>query len=240
MIVRKKVGNGITRHEQIICEGLSPSDRAEFESESERLGGFVDPRHFPVWLDRREERIARALTHFRLPAPNRGIAYERSDLRSWRYDDDATTPGMRARTEWYLQAYPYQSSFWYLGRILFLIGRCRSAIDQGAWLVLAGEALKLGQIDREMSLKFSGENRLRRFEQQDARRVAGTDATNATKRKQAEAWQADARRILRNSPEIDPRGKKSETARALQRKWPSGGKMPGERSLINWLRGLEK
>lgn len=232
---QKWVGSGITRRLRTTYDWRDPDDRAAW---AQRTSHCVDAvGDFPAWLNILENDVARALKRFDLPAPNKFVAYEKDCPRSWRYEDNLFTPGVHAATEWYLQkAFPEQSSFWYLGSILYRIKQCRLAIEAGEFLQAAGQAMLLGRIDREMLLKFSGEKRLRRFEWFDSRRTAGLDSTNATKRKDANRWHGIARHILRNSPDIDPRGKKSETAKALQAKWPQGKKIPNQRSLEDWLR----
>jgi hypothetical protein len=149
---RKKVGTGITRHERTTWNVCDPDERDALKKE---MVDFIwPPDNFPAWLDQREACVAQQLEYFKLPAPNRLVAYDKEKPRDWRYEDDVTTPGTHSRTEWYLQQFPYQSSFWYLGRILLHVVDCRSAMRREKWLELAGRALELGRIDREMELKF--------------------------------------------------------------------------------------
>ena len=139
---------------------LDPKDWATWISEIE---GYVDPKgDFIGWLGGREVAICKALEDFKLPVPNRLVAYDRSEPSSWRYGDYEGKPGeYNARTEWYLQrSFPTQSHFWYLGRILSLIHECRIAIQRESWLELAGVALEMGRVDEEMRLKFFGRETL--------------------------------------------------------------------------------
>jgi hypothetical protein len=231
-----KVGTGITRHTR---QTWGPNEHQEFDRFLAEHD-YIDPKKdFVGWLDRREQQIAKALEHFKLPAPNRCVVSDDSNPKAWQYDDDWTALGKHQRTEWYLQNFPYQSSFWYYGRILFFIHQCRLAIISADWLSLAGCSLELGNINREMHLKFSGEKRLRDFERHDARHVAGTDKGNATKREVADTWRKRARRIAEGNPATDWFNI-SQVAADVMKAWPQGVRKPGDRSLRGFLSDLAK
>lgn len=232
---RQKVGTGITRHERVIWDMLDPAER---ELADKELESFIwPPDNFSGWLDQREARLAKILEHFRLPAPNRLVAYDNANPRLWRYEDDPNTSGPHARTEWYLQAFPYQSSFWFIGRILLLINRCRSAVREGGPEKAAGCALQLGTIDGVFNLKFSGEKRLADYERHQ---VIGSNKANNIKRRNASAWKAEARRIIAAHPAIDL-DNATAAAHAILAAWPDhSAPKPSKRTLRAYLPTLAK
>ncbi len=225
---RDKVGTGITRHWLTSYNLLDPEDWTLAKKEAE---SYVDPKSdFIGWLEGREAGITKQLEHFKLPAPNRLIVYDKDQLRSWRYGDYKSKPGRYSRTEWYLQAFPPQSNFWYLGRILFHIHQCRLAIERGNWLELAGTAYELGLVEREMGLKFSAERRVLKYERCN---TEGLYKGNVTKRKRADAWKAQAVRILKDNL-IDPR-RPSVAAKEILSKWPANKSKPSHRTLREYI-----
>lgn len=230
---RQKVGTGITRHWRITWNLLDPDDRELVKSQQEQ--GWPDD--FTGWLDQREADLAEALERLKLPAPNQFVAFDKGNPIAWRYEVNLYSPGIHARTEAHLQSFPYQSNFWFIGAILSLINQCRSALLQGQMQRAAGLALRLGAVDSQFRLKFSGEKRLADFE----RHAAGADQGNREKRRKADAWKAEARRIVALNPEINLDNASAAARLVLEGEaWSDHVPEPSQRSLRQYLSTLAK
>lgn len=254
MIKIREVGTGITRHQQIICEGLGPNDRAAYEREIEALGGYVHPCDLPAWLEKYEAELARLADIMRLP--NRGnamVIFDPDNRSVWRYERDREADQVIGETQsgehaqlamFYLadksargRGWGYQSTRWYMGSLMRLAHLCRQALESGATLELAGRCLELGALDREWTLKCSGQKRLREFER---RCVAGTDEGNKTLKRKADFWKSIAREIVNRHPDIDVH-KPRDAAQRILAKWPKDKcKPPAKDYLRKHVRKLAK
>jgi len=259
-IVRKNVGSGITRHEQIILQGTDTDERAAYEREIKKLGGYINPQNFPAWLDRYEAELAHRATLMRLPTKACAmVIFDAEDRGRWHYDHDgaavrivedsefrSTHQFKTARAQlamFYLaeerigvRGWGCQSVRWYMGTLMRLAHMCRQALESGAWLELAGWCIELGALDREFRLKFSAQRRLKSFEQ---RTCQGALRGNARKRVEAEQRQLIVKQILASYPNIDS-DNASAAARAVLTVWPQGHKMPAARTLRDDIGKLAK
>lgn len=241
VISKTTVGSGITKRTR---ETLTLADM-DFEAWENFKGDYVDPvSNFSGWLSRFEKRLADTCSHFNLPTHATDfIFYDESNRRDWyrpsddeiKLQSDEGDAGIQFRLTHrysvlkkslgytYLKTYPEQDSFWYLGELMLLALNCRQALTKKDWLGLAGRSLKLGQLDREYRLKFSGEALLKRFEEYDRAHTIGTNKGIKKGQENARARRAIIWRIIELSGgEIDPR-RPTEAARLIRERWPAGG-----------------
>lgn len=252
----RKVGTGITRHVRIYYDVFDQTDRQAWLDDHTN---YISPRNFPAWLDQYETHLAEMAKRRKLPTSAIAkIIYDKANRGDWYYASDeewmriACDPEYRrqhrfaapqASHAWhYLTAeaaegwqWGYQSVRWYLGKLMHLANQCRRALEREAWLELAGRCYELGRMEREFTLKFSGDKRLQAFE----RHVSAADKGNRTKKARADAWKAEVRRIVATHPDIDL-DNAAAAARAVRAAWPENLRKPSESTLRRYISGLAK
>lgn len=230
-VKERKVGRRIARRTQIVFTGLDI-----LSADDEAASSVYPHEKFEAFLEQQESKLAAMLKHFGLPEPGRYVVWwDKDTRRNWRY---AVEPGTgpekngATTTEQFLMTWRERAdSFWYLGRLLFLLKLCRSAIEREAWFELAGRACYLGRDCREMELMFPDEPGLQAFEM---RVTGGADKGNQTKKQIATKWQRRVTQISFSNAGID-RTNASSAAREILDCWPAGESKPSVSSVRRYL-----